>query len=95
VSAPATIAYAVRWLTASISRRSNDPASGIERGSHEAPPSVERRTVPPVPEAQIAPSAATLKPRSEAVDGDSAVGATWASSGDANANRRRANVVAV
>src|SRR4051794_37156494 len=60
------MAYAVLALTASTSRKSNDCASAIGRDSQCAPPSVDRSTVPLVPDTQSVPSAAMPSPRNEA-----------------------------
>src|SRR6185436_8696290 len=89
VSAPATMANAVVALTASMSRRSRAAASAIERGAQDRPSSVERSTVPLVPDAQIAPSGATLNPRSDALagDGDGLCAQTTEASGSSSRTR--------
>src|SRR5579862_4894711 len=64
---PMLSAYAVRLLTASMSRKSSFAASGIVSVCHVPPPSAVRRTVPFVPLAHTTRSLAALTPRSRAV----------------------------
>jgi len=91
VSAPATIAYAVVALTASTSRRSSAAASRMDRATHDRPPSPERSTVPPVPDAQMVPSGATLRPRSEGPMGGAEA---WAPAGEARHARKSTRAMA-